>query len=494
MSYLKNNKILEELRPFFYPESIAVVGVSQDPTKLGSAMLRALRKFGFRGKIYPVGQRITELYGLPVFPSISAIPEKVDLVRIYISAQHVLNVVQECRDKAIPAVEIFTGGFKETGTEEGEKLEGALASMAGKGLRIIGPNSFGVYAPETGIPHLDYASYPQDSGNLGLIAQSGTISEDVCRLAQDYGFRFSKVVGYGNACDINETDLLKYLEADPLTNLIAVYMEGPKKGREFFEILQRLSRKKPVIIWKGGLTPEGARAAASHTASIAGNENIWNAVYQQTLAVRVDSLEELVDTITAFYHLAPIVDNRISVVCSGGGTSVAATDTCSREGLVIPKFGNELRQKIATLLPPIGTSIGNPIDVGTPYFPPAEILHEMLGYVASSGVVGSIVIDKVVVSAKLRKLLGYGEQMNWEDTQWLEEIPVQVAKDHGVSVVMILREGGDKTGDLSYETEKRRLRKYYQDNGVLVYPTIGRALRALGRVISYYRRKQALGE
>ncbi len=492
MNYPASTNILEELRPFFYPKSIAIVGVSQDTTKPGSTMLRALKNFGFRGQIYPVGQRITELYGLPVFPSISSIPGEVDFVRMYISAQHVLGVVKECRDKGVPAVEIFTGGFKETGTEEGKKLEAALVNMADKNLRIIGPNCFGVYSPKSGIPHLDYESYPKDSGALGLIAQSGGLSEDVCRVAQDYGFRFSKVVGYGNACDINETDLLRYLEADPATKFVAVYMEGPKKGREFFEILQRLSKNKPVIFWKGGLTPEGARAAASHTASIAGNESIWNAVYQQTLAIRVNSLEELVDTITAFYHLPSLTDNRVSVICSGGGTSVAATDTCSREGLVIPKFSNELRQKIAPLLPPIGTSTGNPVDVGTPFFPPAEILREMLEHIASSGVIGSIVIDKVVISTKLRQLLGYGGQISWEDKPWLEELPVQITKDRGVPVIVILREGGDKPGDLSCESEKRRLRSYYQENGVLVYPTIGRALKALGRVVAYYRRRQAV--
>ncbi len=489
MCSVANSKILEELRPFFYPEAIAVVGVSQDTAKFGNVMVHALQAFGFHGPIYPVGQNITELYGLPVFPSIVSIPGEVDLVRIYITAQHVLNAVQECRDKGIPAVEIFTGGFGETGTEEGRKLEAALASMSGKDLRIMGPNCFGVYNPASGIPHLGYTNYSRESGALGLITQSGMLADDICRLAQDYGFRFSKVASYGNACDINETDLLRYLEADNATKLIAIYMEGTKKGQEFFEILRRVTKEKPVILWKGGLTPEGARAAASHTASIAGSEYIWNAIYQQSLAIRVDSLEELLDTVTAFYNLPPLLNARVSVVCSGGGTSVAATDTCYRERLTIPRFSNELQQRLVPLLPPIGTSAGNPVDVGTPFFPPAEIFRDILENIASSGVVGSIVIDKIAISAKMRQLLGHTEMMGWKDKPWLEQIPVQIFKKWGVPIIVVLSEGGDRPGDFSLETERRRLRRYYQENGVLVYPSIGRALKSLGRVVAYYQRQ-----
>ncbi len=492
MRELKDAKILDELRPFFYPRAVAIAGVSQDTTKVGSNMLRSMQRFGFGGAIYPVGQRITELYGLPVFPSISAVPSQIDLVRICVPAQYVLNVVQECKAKGVPAVEIISGGFKETGTDEGRKLESTLASIAGNGLRIIGPNCFGVYCPEGGITHFPGQAYPREAGFVGVISQSGGISEDICFAGRDYGFRFSKVVSYGNACDVNETDLLRYFEADDQTKFVAMYIEGVRNGREFFQILQRITQIKPVILWKGGLTPEGARAAASHTASLAGSESIWNAIFRQSLAIPVDTLQDLLDTVTAFYQLPPLADSRVAIVCGTGGTSIAATDICYREGLTMPHFSSELRQRLESMLPPIGPSAKNPVDTGTPFSPPAKIFREILEIIATSGIIGSIIIDKIAMSANMRQLLGYAEQMSWEEEPWFEEIPVQVRKNYGVPVVVVLREGGDQPDSFACEAERRRLRNYYQQNGVPVFPTITRALKSLGRVVRYYLHQQAI--
>lgn len=479
--------VLKKLRPFFYPESIAIVGVSADPSKPGNCLLRANQKFGYKGKIYPVGQRLSEINGLPVFQSISSIPDRIDMVRICVPAAVVPGVVKECRDKGVPAVEIITSGFKEASTDAGKQLEASIAAMAGPEMSIIGPNCFGVYCPDGGITQIPGLSYPRQSGAVGFISQSGSISEDICRSLGDYGFRMSKVISYGNASDIDETDLLQYMETDPATRIVGIYIEGAKRGREFFEVLKRITTSKPVIIWKGGQSQEGARAASSHTASIAGDERAWDALFRQTSAIKVSGLEEMLDTIDAFYTLKPLTDNRISVICSGGGNCVSSTDISFSNGLSIPRFKDEIKQKIASVLPPVGTSAANPVDVGPPFFPPAEQLLTIMEAIASSNEYGSIIIDKLVISAKMREILDYKDQMGWIDQPWLEEVPVKIARKYNIALIIVLRHSSEESIWADAEAERHRLSRYYHQNGIPVYPTAERALKSLGKVVPYYR-------
>jgi acyl-CoA synthetase (NDP forming) len=489
MNSKSDSNIMIELKPFFYPRSIAVVGVSKNPAGVGTCMVRALRRFGFKGDIYPVNPKMTELMGLQVYPSISDIPGEVDFARLYVPAVAALDIIRECRQKGIPAVEIFTGGFSEIGTDEGRKLESALASQADAGFRIIGPNCFGVYSPEGGVTQIPGENYQKESGALGFLSQSGGLSEDVFRYAIDYGLKFTHGVSYGNACDINEIDLLKYFEADPNTRIVSAYLEGVKNGKEFMSVARTLALKKPLIIWKGGLTPSGSRVAASHTGSLAGNEMVWSAIFRQTGAVRVNGLEELLDTSLAFYHLPPQTDSGVALVCGGGGVGVAFADSCYREGLVMAELSREVKDKIAGCLAPLGTSAHNPIDVGPP-FPQGENLEKIMDTLASSGQVGSIILDKVSPSVRSREIMGYADQIGWEDNPGLSEIPVKIAKKYNIPVIVILREGGEKPDSLSWEKERRRLRDYYLENGVGVYPTIDRALKSLGRMIRYYRQRE----
>jgi acyl-CoA synthetase (NDP forming) len=483
--------ILSELHPFFHPRAIAVVGVSQDPTKFGNVMCRSIQGFGFSGPIYPVSPKVTEFLGLKCYPSVAELPEEVDLACICLSAQHVPGAVKECRAKGIPAVEIVSAGFSEAGTEEGKKLQDELVNLSGNGLRIIGPNCFGVYSPAGGVTHLSGTNYPRESGFLGLISQSGGNAEDYCGLARDYGLRFSQAVSYGNACDISEIELLQYFEADPHTRLVAVYLEGVRKGKEFFDTMLRLAPQKPVIFWKGGLTPSGAKVVTSHTASLSGSEDIWTAMFRQSMAVQVHSLWELLDTTSCFYYLTPQTDQRVALVCGGGGTSVAASDACHRAGLMMPTLSKEVQQKIASFLPPIGSSAHNPIDVGTP-FPSGEMLKGVLETLAASKEVGSIIMDKTMPSIRMRHLMGYDYQIGWEEKPWLTRLPVSIQRKWNIPVLMVLREGGDLLGKVSCEVERRRLRRYYQERGIVVFSTVENALSSLGRLVKYYRSIKAI--
>lgn len=480
--------ILSELRPFFYPKAVAVVGVSPDTTKFGSRLCRSIQQFGFQGRLYPVSTRGTEFFGLKVYPSIAAIPTPVDLACICVPAPLVVDAVRQCRERGVPAVVVLTAGFTETATAEGSRLEKDLASLSGNGLRIIGPNCFGIYSPGGGITQLPGADYPQESGPVGLIAQSGGVSVEFCRLSRSHGIRLSQAVSYGNACDITEAELLRYFEADPHTRVIAAYIEGVKKGREFFEAMQRVAPRKPVIVWKGGLTPSGARAAMSHTASLSGTEEMWAALFRQTGAIRVHSLEELLDTVSALHHLPPLTDPRVGVVCGGGGISVASSDSCYREGLELATLSAGVQERLASILAPAGTSPRNPVDTGSPT-PPTGLLRDILSTLAASGDVGSIIIDRVALSTRMRLRLGATEDGEQEGGRELTELPVKVHRRWGIPVVVVLREGDDPPGKLSWESERRRLRSYYQKKGIPVYPTVERAMKALGRAFAYYRRR-----
>jgi acyl-CoA synthetase (NDP forming) len=479
--------IYDELRPLFYPDSVAVVGVSQDAWKPGSSMLRALLRFGFPGRLYPVSNRGGVLMGLDVYQSIASLPEAVDLAFLFVPAPALPSVVRECREKGVKAIVAFTGGFSEMGTEAGKALEAELIGEFDGSFRMVGPNCLGLYCPAGGVTQHPGGGYSRESGEVSFIAQSGGLSEDFARAAPNFGFYASKVISYGNACDLNEADLLEYMGADPDTGIIGMYIEGPRNGRKFAEVLRRVGARKPVVVWKGGLTPQGATAASSHTGSLAGSLEVWGAVLRQSGAVQVSSMEELLDTLEAFHFLPGHADLRVGYVCAGGGNSVAAGDASYQAGLALPHMSPETRDKIASFLPPVGSSSTNPVDVLAP-MPSAPALKGVLEAMAGSGEVGVIIVDKIVLSKELRRLMNYADQTPTEDEPWLSEIPVDVQRSSGVPVVVVLRENLDPNGDFAVEAERMRLRRYYQENGIAVYPTADRAFRALGHVIGHNRR------
>ncbi len=477
----------EELRPIFFPRSAAVVGVSQDTWKPGSSMLRALMRFGFDGPLYPVSARGGTLMGLEVYPSVQSLPEAVDVAFLFVPTQSLIDVVRQCKQRGVRGIVAFTGGFSETGTAEGRALEEELKKEFDGSFRMIGPNCLGVYSPEGGVTQHPGESYSRRSGDVAFVAQSGGLSEDFARAAPNFGFYCSKVVSYGNACDVNEADLLEYAGMDPATNVIGMYIEGPRDGRRFANVLRDVASRKPVVVWKGGVTPLGAAAASSHTGSLAGSVEVWSALLKQVGAIQVGSFEESLDTLAAFHFLPGLSDARIGYVGAGGGNTVVAGDASYRAGLPLPRMSAETQRKMAAFLPPVGSSTANPVDVLAP-MPSAPELKGILEAMAASGEVGTIIVDRIVLSRELRRLMHYADQAAVEDEPWLSDIPIDIHRSAGVRVVVVLREYLDPNGDFSVEAERLRLREYYQSNGLAVYPTLERAFRALGHVIGHNRR------
>ena len=487
-----SSDLLDELRPLFTPRSIAVVGVSQDLWKTGSVMLDSLRRFGFPGRLYAVGGSGGEVLGMPVYRSLFELPEVVDLALLFMPAPRVATAVRECRRLGIPSLVAFAAGFGEAGTPEGRAFEADVRVECDGSFRMVGPNCLGVYCPAGGVTQHCGRDYPRQSGEVAFIGQSGILVQDVISAASQYGFHLSKAVSYGNAVDLNEADLLEYLAADPETRIIGLYIEGSRDGEKLYRLLRGLTRTKPVVVLKGGMTASGARAASSHTGSLAGSVEVWRAMLDQVGAISVDSVEQMLDVLAGLHFWGDHDDPRVGYVCSGGGCSVAASDASHRAGLTLPHMSPGTEARIASFLLPVGTSPSNPVDVFSP-LPLAESLRGILATMAASGEVGAIVIDHVAMSAETRRLLNFSQLLEHEDDPSLPELPVLVAGEHRIPVVVVLPEHWDPTGSVAYAAETIRLRRYYQENGVAVFPTVERAFRALGQVVRYNRWRSTTG-
>ena len=281
----------------FHPNSIALVGITTTkPWHWTRTFLEGLIEFEFDRPIYLVNPKGGVIKGHTVHTSLLDTPSSIDYVIALVNAQIAIRLLEECAEKGVRAVHFCTAGFSETGEVERIKLESELVEVARrKGMRIIGPNCMGIYCPES---RLSFSpAFAKESGPVGFISQSGGNSICLVRQGALRGVRFSKVISYGNACDINENDLLEYLAHDVDTKIIALYIEGIKDGKRFRRALEEATKKKTVILLKGGITEGGARAVASHTAALAGSRATWDALCHQLGIICVASVEEMIDVL-----------------------------------------------------------------------------------------------------------------------------------------------------------------------------------------------------
>jgi acyl-CoA synthetase (NDP forming) len=443
---------LEQIEALFHPRSVAVVGVPRG-MKMGKLFLMALRDQGFPGAIYPVNPEAHEIDGLKTYPRISAIPGPVDLAILLVPNQRSLPVLQECARHGVRAAVLFTAGFAETGTEQGRALERELAAVArASGMRIIGPNCMGIYAPESGLSF--FPELPKEAGPIGMISQSGSLGNILGRLARQKGLRFSKVVSIGNQCDLTASDFMEYLALDPKTGFITAYLEGIRDGRAFLQALKLACRTKPVILWKVGLTPQGARAALSHTGSLGGSREIWEAVVRQAGAVEVNGFEAWVDALMGFSFLGEPTGGRVAIVSGPGGLAVAAAEACGRQGLQLAQLSPSTRERLSKVVPPTGTSLANPVDVGL------TASFDMGIYVESARAVAEDPgVDAILVIG-----MGFSAEANRQYAQAM----IRVRRDTGKPFLMVNIPGFDSemgrpfldAGVPFFETAERAVKTY----------------------------------
>ena len=354
---------MNELKPFFEPSSVAVVGASSNTTKLGYAVLKNLHDGGYsqRGKIYPINPGSDQILGYPAFASVLDVPEPIDLAVIVIPYPHVPAVLRLCGQKGIPAAIIISAGFREAG-KEGLERELELIEIAREyNIRLVGPNCLGIIDTFTPM-NASFAAGTPPSGPMAFMSQSGALGTAVLDIALSGQLGLSKFVSLGNKADINEIDLLKAWADDENTKAILIYNEGIPNGAEFIEVARQVARQIPVVAIKSGVTQAGSRAVSSHTGSLAGSEQAYQAAFQQAGVIRADSMQDLFDMALALAYQPPLLGDRIAIITNAGGPGILATDALERAQLSLARFELETLHALEQYLPD-AASAANPVDV-----------------------------------------------------------------------------------------------------------------------------------
>jgi len=472
----------------FHPRTIAIAGVSSDSTKFnaGRRFMQALIDCGFKGKLYPINPGGGKVVGVKIYQSIVDVPGIVDYVVSAIPAKYTPRLIADCATKGVKAVHLFTSGFSEVEDREGKSLEAEVLKIARRSsIRLIGPNCMGLYCPREGLSFAQsfptQSGFPKRSGPLGLIAQSGGNCIYCIREATSRGVYFSKVISYGNAVDINETDLLEYLAGDTDTEIIAAYVEGVKDGSRFASVLRKITKIKPVIVFKAGGTETGARTAASHTGAMSGSGRIWRDLLKQSGAIQVASIEEMVDVSLAFLRLSLSQGRNTAVIGVGGGASVICSDDCSDAGLVLPMLPVQTRRRLKALY---GTEAGcifrNPVDI-VPFMGTEVLMDSILA------IAGCDQVDIVII------------QLGFDIWALIERgYPIEVYLDTMINfknmvnkpVVVTLHQCATKEAKLLALEVHTKL----CEAGFAVYPSIGHAASAINKVIRYNEWREGIRE
>jgi acetyl coenzyme A synthetase (ADP forming)-like protein len=354
---------INSLKPFFYPRHVAVVGASRKPTGIGHRIIQSLKEGGFAGSIVPVNPHATEIAGLRAFPSLRAIPGPVDLAIVAVPANAVLAVIDDCAAKQIPAVVLITAGFAETGGS-GISLEEQLrAKVRRHGIRLIGPNCFGLMNLDPDVRlNATYTPMFPSAGRVALASESGGVGLAVVTAARRLHLGLSSFVSVGNHADVTVNDLLEYWEQDQATDMILLYLETIVDPHRFRLIAKRVGKKKPIVVMKAGRTSAGQSAAGSHTAALATNETAIAALFKQCGVIRAATLEEFLALATGLSKQRLPSGCRVGIVTNSGGPGVLCADSCAAEGLTVPELSKETQSVLTSFLPPTA-ALNNPVDV-----------------------------------------------------------------------------------------------------------------------------------
>jgi acetyl coenzyme A synthetase (ADP forming)-like protein len=346
---------------FFNPKSIAVIGASRTPGKVGYDILKNAIQYDYQGAVYPINPGASEILGVKAYPSLLDVPGKIDLAVVVVPPKNVLEVIEQCGAKGINAAIIITAGFRESGIE-GAKLENELVKKAKEsGVRFIGPNCLGMIDTHSRV-NASFAAGMPAKGSIGFFSQSGALCLAVLDRALPEDIGFSKFISMGNKADISDTDIMLALSEDDNTKVILGYIEGVNDGRKFMEVASQVSKKKPLIILKSGITSSGAKAASSHTGALAGREAAFDSAFKQSGVIRAHTIGELFNYAIAFANQPLPKGPNVAIVTNSGGPGILAADACDKSDLQLVPLHKETTDKLRTFLPPVA-SFYNPIDI-----------------------------------------------------------------------------------------------------------------------------------
>ncbi len=349
------------LETFFTPRGIAVIGASRDPYKPGYGVVRNLHDIGFQGGIYPVNPAASEVLGYRCYRSVTEVPDPVDLAVIIVAAERVLEVIEQCAARGIQHVVVSSGGFSETGGEGRAREQVLLETARRLGIRIVGPNCIGTIDTHHPV-NVTFTIGKPLQGPIGFVSQSGALCVALLMWAQNEEIGFSRIASLGNQADVNETEMLEVLAEDPHTRVIAAYVEGVTNGRSFIEVAGNISRKKPLIVLKGGRGTGGARAVRSHTGALAGSLEAYQAAFRRCGAIQANTLLDLAEWArVAAWQPLPLGD-RVAILTNAGGAGVLAADALETYGLRLADLGEDTRARLCAVAPPPCIT-ENPVDL-----------------------------------------------------------------------------------------------------------------------------------
>lgn len=467
------------LDDIFSPRSVAVVGISpQNWMTFAAFAVYSLKEAGFPA-IYPVNPKYTEAYGLPCYASVSAIPGRVDHVIVCVPAERSLDILDDCAGKGVQSVHFFTAGFSESGEKKRIELERCMLQKARSGgFRIIGPNCTGLYVPKARLTTA--TRLPMEPGGIAFLSQSGGHAQDMPLHAGARGLRFSKVISYGNALDIDECELLEYFTGDPETKIIAAYIEGVRDGSRFRSVLEKAARTKPVVIYKGGTTDAGLRTTMSHTASMTSSVRVFQTLCRQVNTIQVGDIQEMIDVLVALNFATPYPAGRgIAVLGVGGGPSVEAGDHMEKVGLQLTALSGEAQAELKKFLPNDGGIFTNPLDATNLVFP--DVIYQTMKAVSQSPSVDMIMYH-----------MGFHPVTRWGDGRFANDFFLKPAaeaiqkagRETQKPVILALNAASDAAGT----DEQLKVQSGFVEAGLPVFHSIEKAGLAMARVEAWWRR------
>ncbi|MBN1375850.1 MAG: CoA-binding protein [Dehalococcoidia bacterium] len=481
MQFMEGNSLLlnDGFSKAFHPASIAVVGVSDTKTRRmrgpygGFTTLCNLLDLGFEGRIYPINPKASEILGLKAYPSVSALPEPIDLVIVSVPARLVPGVLEDCIQAGALNVHVMSSGFGETAQEEGLKLHEEVRRIAlSGGIRLIGPNCMGLQVPSAKMSTFEVR--PQNNGPVSVVSQSGSVVSVMMTFAPASGIGFSKAISCGNSLVLDITDYVEFLADDPDTGIIGLYIEGIKDGRHLLEIVRKTNPVKPVIIWKVGLSDSSARAALSHSGMLGGERRSWDSFFKQTGAVRVKTVEELSDSIMTFLYMKPVRGKNAAVLTAGGGVTVAAGEICTEGGINPPALAPETREKLLKIISLVNQGVANPLDVPDSLARP-DMIKQILLVLSEDPGIDFLILDCLSLVFKYQIMADMFAQA-------ISEFVQENRSNKPLAVAI-----NTLWGDLP-ESQKGPWTQKLLKLGVPVYGSLARACRAISGFADYHRR------
>lgn len=350
---------IDELTPIFKPKSIAVIGASRSHLKIGHESLLNTLVGGFKGKVYPVNPEAVDIMGLKTYPSVLAIEDDVDLALIVVPAAFVPKVMRECAKKKVKGAIVISAGFGEIG-QEGKKLEEEIVSIArGAKIRMIGPNTMGYKSPVDNID-ASFVFGMANAGRIALISQSGALCIGMIHYANAERIGLSRIISVGNKADVDDADLIEYLDSDDATDVIALYIEGIRDGRKFLSAATK--SKKPIVAIKAGRSVSGAAATKTHTGSLSGSDKVYDSAFKQARIQRAYDVEDLFDRARALAYQPPAKGKNVGIVTNGGGAGVILSDWLEDHKLKVPELSEKTKRDLTGILPVISVP-HNPLDI-----------------------------------------------------------------------------------------------------------------------------------